>query len=185
MGRIGRNWELIEKSVSILARNKSLMFLPVASAIASMAISVAMLSGGALLFRPEIQFYLSAGPGYQRMTQPMWIFLFVFYLVNYFIVIYFNVALVTIVSRMLAGGTATVSDGLQAPGSAKVGFFSGPSLQQLSVFSCAPRRTISPSITTFFTFNFARFSRRSLKFLYARSAATPVRTCRPRCRPNF
>jgi hypothetical protein len=62
MGRIGRSWELIEKSVSILARNKSLMFLPVASAIASMAISVVMLSGGALLFRPEIQFYLSAGP---------------------------------------------------------------------------------------------------------------------------
>jgi hypothetical protein len=114
MGRIGRSWELIEKSVSILARNKSLMFLPVASAIASMAISVAMLSGGALLFRPEIQFYLSAGPGYQRMTQPMWIFLFVFYLVNYFIVIYFNAALVTIASRMLAGGTATLSDGLQA-----------------------------------------------------------------------
>ncbi|MEY2607477.1 MAG: hypothetical protein QOH31_5327, partial [Verrucomicrobiota bacterium] len=41
MGRIGRSWELIEKSVSILARNKSLMFLPVASAIASMAMSVA------------------------------------------------------------------------------------------------------------------------------------------------
>src|ERR1700722_1966678 len=114
MGRIGRSWELIEKSVSILARNKSLMVLPVASAIASIAISVAMLSAGALLFRPEIQFYLSAGPGHQRMTQPMWIFLFVFYLVNYFIVIYFNVALVTIASRMLAGGTATLSDGLQA-----------------------------------------------------------------------
>jgi hypothetical protein len=53
------SWELIEKSVSILARNKSLMFLPVASAIASMAISVVMLSGGALLFRPEIQWQLA------------------------------------------------------------------------------------------------------------------------------
>src|SRR3984957_12772521 len=114
MGRIGRSWELIEKSVSILARNKSLIFLPVAYAIASMSISVAMLSSGALLFRPEIQFYLSAGPGYRRMTQPMWIFLFVFYLLIYVIGICFNVALVTISARMLAGGTATLSDGLQA-----------------------------------------------------------------------
>ena len=35
MGRIARSWELVEKSVGILTRHKSLMFLPVASAIAS------------------------------------------------------------------------------------------------------------------------------------------------------
>jgi Family of unknown function (DUF6159) len=114
MGRIARSWELIEKSVAILARHKALMFLPIASAIASGAISVVMLSSCVLAFRPEIQAYLAASRQHPRMTQPMWIFLFVFYLVNYFIVVYFNVALVSIVSRILAGGAASISEGLQA-----------------------------------------------------------------------
>ena len=113
MGRIERSWELIEKSVAILTRHTELMFLPVASAIASGTISVVMLSSCALAFRPGIQAYMAAGPGHSQMTQPMWIFLFVFYLVNYFIVIYFNVALVTIVSRIINGGTASIGDGLQ------------------------------------------------------------------------
>lgn len=113
MGRIARSWELMEKSVAILSRNKSLMFLPVASAIATVAISVVMLSSGALLYRPELQTYFANGARLRHMTQPMWIFLFLFYLVNYCIVIYFNVALVSIASKILGGGTATLSDGLQ------------------------------------------------------------------------
>lgn len=114
MGRIARSWELMEKSVAILSRNKSLMFLPVASAVATVAISVVMFSSGALLYRPELQTYFASGARLQHLTQPMWIFLFLFYLVNYCIVIYFNVALVSIASRILNGGTATLSDGLQA-----------------------------------------------------------------------
>ena len=114
MGRIARSWELVEKSVGILTRHKSLMFLPVASAIASAAVSVAMLSICALAFRPEIQAFLAVRHQRPTMSQPMWIFFFVFYLVNYCIVVYFNVALVTIVSRILEGGAASISDGLQA-----------------------------------------------------------------------
>ena len=114
MGRIARSWELVEKSVGILTRNKSLMLLPVASAIASAAVSVVMLSVCALAFRPEIQAFLATRHRQVRMSQPMWVFFFVFYLVNYCIVVYFNVALVTIVSRILEGGAASISDGLQA-----------------------------------------------------------------------
>ena len=114
MGRIARSWELVHKSAGILASHKSLMFLPVASAITSAAVSVIMLSICALAFRPEIQTFLATRPQRTHMTQPMWIFFFVFYLLNYYIVVYFNVALVTIVSRILEGGAASLSDGLQA-----------------------------------------------------------------------
>ena len=113
MGRIARSWELIEKSVGILTRHKSLMFLPVASAIASATASALMLGICALVFRPEIQTLLATRPQRVHMSQPMWAFFFVFYLVNYCIVVYFNVALVTIVSRILEGGTASINDGLQ------------------------------------------------------------------------
>jgi len=114
MGRITRSWELVEKSVGILVRHKSLMVLPVASAMASATVSVVMLGICALTFRPEIQTFLATRPQHTRMTQPMWVFFFLFYLVNYCIVVYFNVALVTIVSRILEGGAASINDGLQA-----------------------------------------------------------------------
>lgn len=88
------------------------MFLPIASAIASGAISVVMLGGYALAFRPEVQAFMAAGPRQPRISQPMWIFLFLFYPVNYFIVIYFNVALVSAASDRLAGGAASIDEGL-------------------------------------------------------------------------
>jgi Family of unknown function (DUF6159) len=114
MGRIERSWDLIGKSWSILVQDKKLMFLPVASAIASGSISIVMLGGYALAFRPEVETFLAAGRSAgHRISQPMWIFLFLFYLVNYFIVVYFNVALVSAASDRLEGGPASIDSGLQ------------------------------------------------------------------------
>lgn len=116
MGRIARSWDLIGKSWSILVQDKKLLFLPVASAVASSAISVVMLGGYALAFRPEVQAFLAAsnrGSNHRQISQAMWIFLFLFYLVNYFIVVYFNVALVSAALDRLAGGSASVNEGLE------------------------------------------------------------------------
>jgi hypothetical protein len=76
MGRIGRSWDLIGKSWSILVQDKALLLLPVASAVASGAISVVMLGGYGLVFRPEIQAFLvaghkgSKGSGHPQITRP-------------------------------------------------------------------------------------------------------------------
>ena len=43
----------------------------------------------------------------------MWICLFLFYLANYFVIVFFNVALVSAASSRLAGGHATINDGLE------------------------------------------------------------------------
>ena len=48
------------------------------------------------------------------MSQGMWIWMFVFYLANYFVIVFFNVALVSAASSRLAGGHATINDGLEA-----------------------------------------------------------------------
>jgi hypothetical protein len=113
MGRIGRSWDLVWQSFAILRSDKELLLLPVVSAISNVVISVAILGVSALFFQTEIAAYLASYPQRPVLSQGMWACLFFFYLANYFIVIFFNVALVSIASDRLRGGHATLNDGLQ------------------------------------------------------------------------
>jgi hypothetical protein len=113
--QISRTWDLMGQSLDVLRSDRELMWLPIFSAIACMAITVVMLSGGTLLFLPQLRVMGAVGPGqHPKLTQGMWAFTFLFYIVNYCIVIFFNVALVSIASDRIAGGHATMNDGLQA-----------------------------------------------------------------------
>jgi hypothetical protein len=112
MGRIFRTWDLIGQSIAVLKSDKELLWLPIFSAIACVAVSVVMLSGGALVFLPQLR-AAHAARGPAQFTPAMLLFVFLFYLVNYFIVVFFNVALVSIASNRLAGGHAVLNDGLQ------------------------------------------------------------------------
>jgi hypothetical protein len=113
MGKIARSWDLVEQSFLILTCDMGLMFFPVVSAISCIAISVVMLSGGVLAFRPQIAAWAAANAHDRVITQTAWAYFFVFYLVNYFIVVFFNVALVSAAADRLAGGHGTVNDALQ------------------------------------------------------------------------
>jgi Family of unknown function (DUF6159) len=114
MGRIARSWELVKQSFAILKSDKELMLLPIASAISCVVVSVVILAGGALAFLPEIKTSLATNARWQPNDPRMWVCLFVFYLANYFVIVFFNVALVSAASSRLAGGQVTINDGLQA-----------------------------------------------------------------------
>lgn len=113
MGRIARSWELLTQSFAVLRSDKELVFLPIFSAMFNIAASVLILGTAALFFRPELQFLWATRTSRPAMPQPFWGVLFVLYLVNYFIAIFFNVVLVSVASDRLAGGHATMNDGLQ------------------------------------------------------------------------
>ena len=49
----------------------------------------------------------------RRTTQDEWLTLFFFYMANYFVISYFNVAFASVVLNHLDGGHATLNDGLQ------------------------------------------------------------------------
>ena len=112
MGTLGRSWDLLAESFSILKSDKELMWLPVISAFFCVFATVIICGTGLLVVLP-------AGPipndvvQQKLLSQHMAPFLFVFYVVTYSLGIYFNVALVSIASNRLAGGRATLSDGLQ------------------------------------------------------------------------
>lgn len=102
---LGRTWELTKQSFAVLRADKEILFFPVLSAIAAIGVSVSFIvpivMSGALPAKgeePGLGFYL---------------ILFAFYYVNYFVIIFFNSALVACANIRLGGGDPTVGDGLR------------------------------------------------------------------------
>lgn len=113
MGTLSRSWDLVLQSFAVLKSDKELMWLPVVSAIFCIAATVIIFGGGALLVLPLGSMPHDAA-AQKLLYQQMAPFVFLFYLATYSISIYFSVALVSIASNRLAGGNATLNDGLQA-----------------------------------------------------------------------
>jgi len=114
MGRIARTWELIGNSFAVLKADKELLLLPIISGIFCVLVSVVVLGGGGLLLGPQNLQATPSAVNHYAIPQAVWVCLFAFYLVNYFVITFFNVALVSAASSRLAGGNATLNDGLEA-----------------------------------------------------------------------
>lgn len=113
MGRIGRSWELVKQSFAILRADKELMLLPVLSAISCLLIIAVIAGVGIGVFLPGIRAANLTGAPWQPSRPLAFTFLFLFYVTNYFCVVFFNVALVGVANSRLVGGTWTVRDGLE------------------------------------------------------------------------
>jgi len=104
--RISRSWELIKASGAVLRQDKELLLFPFFSAVATLIVSasfiVPLILTGA--------FERSIAPGDETSYM---VFLFVFYLIQYVIIFYFNSALVGAAMIRLDGGDPTVRDGLR------------------------------------------------------------------------
>jgi Family of unknown function (DUF6159) len=85
--------------------------LPVFSGIFCLLVSIVVLGGAGLLFLNPID--VAAALKHHSMSQRMWVCLFLFYLANYFVIVFFNLALISAASSRLAGGQATINDGLE------------------------------------------------------------------------
>jgi hypothetical protein len=112
MGTLSRSWDLIRQTFAVLKSDEELMWLPVLSALFGLAATVIIFGTGLVLMTPP-------GPiphdpaQLKELFRAMTPFIFLFYVVIYSITIYFNVALVSIAANRLAGGQATLNDGLQ------------------------------------------------------------------------
>jgi Family of unknown function (DUF6159) len=113
LGKVARTWDLVWESFAVLRADKELVFLPVVSAIFSLSVSVVIIAASALFLRSEIAIFIATEASRPAIPQGIWVSLFLLYLANYFIVIFFNVALVSIASDRLSGGHATLNDGIQ------------------------------------------------------------------------
>ncbi|HEU0152744.1 MAG TPA: DUF6159 family protein [Arenimonas sp.] len=112
--RISRSWTLVKASAAVLRSDKELLLFPVISAFATLlvAASFAVPVIGLRLFEGGEIGPLGAVVG------------FLFYLCQYFVIFFFNTALVGAAMIRLEGGDPTVADGLRIARS-KIGVILG------------------------------------------------------------
>ena len=103
---IGRSIELVKTSWNILMDDKKLLVFPILSGIVTILVVLTFILP--LLFSGALMGKAHAGPlVYYGL-------LFLFYVVSYFVVIFFNTALITCVNAKLNGRDLTVGEGLSA-----------------------------------------------------------------------
>ncbi len=113
MGKFSRSWELVKQSFTILRSDKQLMLFPVLSAVSCFVVTAAIATGGAFLLLPARAAAIAAGERFNPNQSPMFLLgMFTLYVVNYFVIVFFNVALVGVANSRLMGGTWTFKDGL-------------------------------------------------------------------------
>jgi hypothetical protein len=114
MGKFSRSWELVKQSFTILRSDKQLMLFPVLSAVSCLVVTAAISTGGAFLLLPARAAAIAAGERFNPNQSPMFLLgMFTLYVVNYFVIVFFNVALVGVANSRLMGGTWTFKDGLE------------------------------------------------------------------------
>jgi hypothetical protein len=104
--RFSRSWSLVKASSSVLGANKRLMVFPVLSSICTLIVAASFLVPA---FSSGMLTHMDRG----HMTPGTAVFLFLFYLVQYFVIIFFNSALVGAALIHLRGGSPTVGDGFR------------------------------------------------------------------------
>jgi hypothetical protein len=108
--RISNGWELTKQSFHVLRMDKELLLFPLLSSIAC---SLVLASFAAPLWLTGFAENLAQKDNPQ--THPLaWAVLFAFYLVNYFVIVFFNSALVACAVIRFHGDNPTLKDGLSA-----------------------------------------------------------------------
>lgn len=101
----GRSIALLKETLNVLRDEKSLLFFPLISGIALILIILSFIAP--LLFLGMLQ------PNLAENLILVYGLVFLFYLLSYFIVIFFNAALVTCVYIRLSGKDPTIMDGVR------------------------------------------------------------------------
>jgi hypothetical protein len=114
MSKFSRSWQLVQQSFAILRSDKQMMLFPVFSALSCFVLTAIIATGGAFMLLPARAAALAAGEQFRPSQSPMFLIgLFTLYVVNYFVIVFFNVALVGVANSRLMGGTWTFRDGIE------------------------------------------------------------------------
>ena len=107
MGKFARSWALAKASFGVLRSDKELLVFPLVSAVAVLLVvaSFVLPMFGLGLFRGM--------EGEGGMQPVFYLWLFAFYLVQYFVIFFFNAALVGAAMVRLDGGDPTIGTGLR------------------------------------------------------------------------
>jgi hypothetical protein len=108
--RIANGWELAKESLRVLRMDKELLVFPMVSGVSCLLV---LASFAAPLWNSQyVKLILEDR---QIPRDPVaWLIVFAFYFVNYFVIVYFNAALIACAIIRFKGGDPTVADGFRA-----------------------------------------------------------------------
>ena len=106
MGAMGRSWQLLKQSFAVINADVEVLLFPVMSAISALLVA-------ATFFVPMYKIGALEAMHNGSARWDDYAILFVWYYVNFFVVIFFNSALVACANIRLSGGDPTVGDGLR------------------------------------------------------------------------
>lgn len=107
--RLSRSWQLVKASAAILQQDRKLLLFPLISSVAMLAV----LASFAIPVLGWMAFGGSSGQGNPATDTAFYVIGFLFYLTQYFVIFFFNAALVSAAMVRLDGGTPTLADGLR------------------------------------------------------------------------
>src|SRR5258706_4969357 len=108
MGKFSRSWQLVKQSFAILRSDKQLMLFPVLSAVACFVVTAVIATGGGFLILPAKAAALAAGERFNANQSPMFLLgMFTFFVLNYFLILFFQLAPLALSHNRLRVGTWT------------------------------------------------------------------------------
>ncbi|MGY3041301.1 hypothetical protein ACVWWQ_002933 [Rhodanobacter sp. TND4EL1] len=108
-GKFARSWALMKASAAVLRSDKSLLLFPLLSGVCTLLVAASFLIPvGMMVFGGA-----HVGEGmHERMSVGSYLLMFVFYLVQYFVIIFFQTALTGVALMHLRGEPTSVRAGL-------------------------------------------------------------------------
>ena len=111
LDRMSNGWQLAKTSLAIIEKEKSLLLFPVLSSISLVLVCISFFGGSYLLFGEQLS-AIGEVEG-ENMSPLFYVIGFAFYFINYFVIIFFNAALVHCSVKVLNGERANVSEGIR------------------------------------------------------------------------
>jgi hypothetical protein len=110
MSRFSRSWLLIKASMDVLRNDNALLVLPAISSVVTLIVA-----GGFVALAMSSGTFAAMQAAHPRGSLPpeFYVWMFFMYVAQYFVVIFFNTALVGCAIVLLGGGHPTVWDGLK------------------------------------------------------------------------
>ncbi|MBZ5703160.1 MAG: DUF6159 family protein [Acidobacteriia bacterium] len=113
MGKFSRSWALVKQSFALLRADKELMLFPILSALSCLVVTGVIAGSGTLALLPSVRAAMASGEKWNPSQSPVFMLgMFALYVANYFVIVFFNVALVGVANSRLMGGQWTFRDGL-------------------------------------------------------------------------
>lgn len=106
--KFSRSWNLVKASAAVLKSDRELLVFPLVSSIAALLVAATFIIP--MLGTNWFRSVSDAGGG---LPLQFYVWMFLFYLVQYFVIFFFNTALVGAAMIRLDGGDPTLRDGLR------------------------------------------------------------------------